>query len=191
METKTEGIRLQSAKYSRVQNLMHNVNEETLMSEHRKQSRRKAVGVDGVSKEQYDENAESNIRGLVQRMQKFQYKPTPVKRVYIPKVNGKLRPLGLPSYEDKLVQGEMANILNEVYEPRFLNCSYGFREKRKAHDVVRFINQTIMKQKVNYVLEADIKGFFDNVNHDWLMKFLEHDIDDKNSDKWNNGRNRV
>ncbi len=180
METKTEGIRLQSAKYSRVQNLMHNVNEETLMSEHRKQSRRKAVGVDGVSKEQYDENAESNIRGLVQRMQKFQYKPKPVKRVYIPKVNGKLRPLGLPSYEDKLVQGVMANILNEVYEPRFLNCSYGFREKRKAHDVVRFINQTIMKQKVNYVLEADIKGFFDNVNHDWLMKFLEHDIDDKN-----------
>ena len=104
METKTEGIREQSAKYSRVQNLMHNVNEETLMTEHRKQSRRKAVGVDGVSKEQYDEKAESNIRELVQRMRKYQYKPKPVKRVYIPKANGKQRPLGLPSYEDKLVQ---------------------------------------------------------------------------------------
>ena len=180
METQTEGIREQSAKYSKVQNLMHNVNEETLMSEHRKQSRRKAAGVDGMSKDQYEENAEENIRELVQRMRKFQYKPKPVKRVYIPKTNGNQRPLGLPSYEDKLVQGVMANLLNDVYEVRFLDCSYGFRENRNAHDVVKLINQTIMRRKVNYVLEADIKGFFDNVEHNWLMKFLEHDIDDKN-----------
>lgn len=180
METQTEGIREQSAKYSKVQNLMHNVNEETLMSEHRKQNRRKATGVDGMSKDQYEENAEENIKELVQRMRKFQYKPKPVKRVYIPKVNGKQRPLGLPSYEDKLVQGVMANLLNDVYEVRFLDCSYGFRENRNAHDVVKLINQTIMRRKVNYVLEADIKGFFDNVDHNWLMKFLEHDIDDKN-----------
>ena len=159
---------------------MHNVNEETLISEHRKQNRKKAVGVDGVSKDQYDENAKENIRELVERMKKFQYKPLPVKRVYIPKANGKKRPLGLPSYEDKLVQGVMADILNDVYEPRFLDCSYGFRENRNAHQVVRYINQTIMCRKVNYVLEADIKGFFDNVDHDWLMKFLEHDIADKN-----------
>ena len=158
METKTEGIRLQSAKYSRVQNLMHNVNEETLMSEHRKQSRRKAVGVDGVNKEQFDENAESNIKELVQRMRNFQYKPKPVKRVYIPKANGKQRPLGLPSYEDKLEQGVMANILNDVYEPRFLDCSYGFRENRNAHDVVRLINQMIMRKKVNFILEAGYQG---------------------------------
>ena len=180
MATKAEGIREQSAKYPRVENLMHNVNEETLMSEHRKQNRKKAVGVDGVSKDQYDENAKENIRELVERMKKFQYKPMPVKRVYIPKANGKKRPLGLPSYEDKLVQGVMADILNDVYEPRFLDCSYGFRENRNAHQVVRYINQTIMCRKVNYVLEADIKGFFDNVDHDWLMKFLEHDIADKN-----------
>ena len=180
MATKAEGIREKSAKYPRVENLMHNVNEETLMSEHRKQNRKKAVGVDGVSKDQYDENAKENIRELVKRMKKFQYKPLPVKRVYIPKANGKKRPLGLPSYEDKLVQGVMADILNDVYEPRFLDCSYGFRENRNAHQVVRYINQTIMCRKVNYVLEADIKGFFDNVDHDWLMKFLEHDIADKN-----------
>jgi group II intron reverse transcriptase/maturase len=74
----------------------------------------------------------------------------------------------------------MARALNDVYEPRFLNCSYGFRPKRSAHDVVSYINQTIMTRKVNYVLEADIKGFFDNVNHEWLMKFLAHDIQDKN-----------
>lgn len=180
MITQAEGIRTRSAKYSRVQNLMHVVNEKTLMSEHRKQNRRKATGVDGISKDQYDENAVANIGELVRRMRKFEYKPKPVKRVYIPKANGKLRPLGLPSYEDKLVQGVMAGVLNEVYEERFLDCSYGFREKRSAHDVVKYINQTIMRKKVNYVLEADIKGFFDNVDHDWLIRFLEHDIDDKN-----------
>lgn len=136
--------------------------------------------MDGISKDQYDENAVANIGELVRRMRKFEYKPKPVKRVYILKANGKLRPLGLPSYEDKLVQGVMAGVLNEVYEERFLDCSYGFREKRSAHDVVKYINQTIMRKKVNYVLEADIKGFFDNVDHDWLIRFMEHDIDDKN-----------
>ena len=180
MEQETKGIRYQSEHFPTVQGLMHSVNEQSLMEEHRKQSRRKATGIDGVDKAQYDENAEENIRQLVERMKKFQYKPQPVRRTYIPKANGKLRPLGIPTYEDRLVQGVMANALNEVYELRFLDCSYGFRPGRSAHDVVRYINQTIMIHKVNYVLEADIKGFFDNVDHDWLMKFLEHDIQDKN-----------
>ena len=180
MEQETKGIRYQSEHFSTVQGLMHSVNEKSLMAEHRKQSRKKATGIDGVDKAQYDENAEENIRGLVERMKKFQYKPQPVRRTYIPKANGKLRPLGIPAYEDRLVQGVMASVLNEVYEPRFLDCSFGFRPGRSAHDVVRYINQTIMIYKVNYVLEADIKGFFDNVDHDWLMKFLEHDIQDKN-----------
>ena len=180
MEQETKGIRYQSEHFPTVQGLMHCVKEQSLLEEHRKQSRRKATGVDGVDKAQYDANAEGNIRQLVERMKKFQYKPQPVRRTYIPKANGKLRPLGIPAYEDRLVQGVMANALSEVYEPRFLNCSYGFRPGRSAHDVVRYINQAIMIHKVNYVLEADIKGFFDNVDHDWLMKFLEHDIQDKN-----------
>ena len=180
MEQESKGIREQSAKYPAVQNLMHNVNEETLMAEHRKQARRKAVGIDGVDKAAYDENAQENIAALVERMKKFQYKPLPVRRTYIPKANGKLRPLGIPAYEDRLVQGVMAAVLSEVYEPRFLECSYGFRPGRSAHDVVRSINQTIMTKKVNYVLEADIKGFFDNVDHGWMMKFLAHDIQDRN-----------
>ena len=180
MEPETRGIRYQSATYPTVQNLMHNVNEQTLMVEHKKQARKKATGIDGVDKTAYDRNAEENIRKLVTKMKKFQYRPQAVRRTYIPKANGKMRPLGIPAYEDRLVQGVMAGLLNDVYEVRFLDCSYGFRPKRSAHDVVRYINQTIMTKKVNYVLEADIKGFFDNVNHDWLMKFLAHDIQDKN-----------
>lgn len=180
MEPETKGIRYQSATFPTVQGMMHYVNEQTLMQEHRKQARKKATGIDGIDKTAYDENAEENIRELVSKMKKFQYRPQVVRRTYIPKGNGKLRPLGIPAYEDRLVQGVMAGLLNEVYEVRFLNCSYGFRPKRNAHDVVQYINQTIMTKKVNYVLEADIKGFFDNVNHDWLMEFLAHDIQDKN-----------
>lgn len=180
MEPETKGIRYQSATYPKVQNLMHSVNEQTLMLEHKRQARKKATGIDGVDKTAYDENAEENIQELVSKMKKFQYRPQAVRRTYIPKANGKMRPLGIPAYEDRLVQGVMAGLLNEVYEVRFLDCSYGFRPKRDAHEVVRYINQTIMTKKVNYVLEADIKGFFDNVDHDWLMKFLEHDIQDKN-----------
>jgi RNA-directed DNA polymerase len=180
MEQEAKGIRQQSAKYPAVQNLMHNVNEQTLMAQHRKQDWKKATGIDGVDKESYNEHAEENIAKLVERMRKFQYKPQAVRRTYIPKANGKLRSLGIPAYEDRLLQGVMADLLNAVYEERFLDCSYGFRPKRSAHDVVRYLNQTLMIKKVNYVLEADIKGFFDNVDHDWLIKFLAHDIQDKN-----------
>jgi group II intron reverse transcriptase/maturase len=123
---------------------------------------------------------DENIAELMGRMKKFSYKPQAVRRSYIPKANGKLRPLGIPAYEDRLVQSVMAGVLNDIYEERFLGCSYGFRPERNAHMVVREINQTIMTRRVNYVLEADIKGFFDNVDHDWLMKFLENDIADKN-----------
>ena len=159
---------------------MHLVNEETLREEHQKQSSWKAVGVDGVTKEEYGEQLDENLSDLIGRMKQFSYKPQAVRRAYIPKDNGSTRPLGIPSYEDKLVQGVMADILNEVYEPRFLDSSYGFRPGRNAHQVVRYIDQTIMTRKVNYVLEADIKGFFDNVDHDWLMTFLGNDIEDKN-----------
>ncbi len=150
------------------------------MEAHRRQEGNKSSGVDGVSKDDYEAELRESIEGLVEDMKKFAYRPQPVKRVYIPKANGKLRPLGLLTYEDRLVQSVMTDILNGVYEPRFLDCSYGFRPGRSAHDVVRFINQTAMTERVNYVLEADIKGFFDNVDHAWTMRFLENDIADKN-----------
>ena len=180
VEHEQKGIRYQSRTYAKLETLMNRVNEESLKEEHRKQSQKKAVGVDGVTKAEYGEKLDENVSDLIARMKKFSYKPQPVRRAYIPKANGKLRPLGIPAYEDRLVQSVMAGVLNDIYEERFLECSYGFRPERSVHMVVREINQTIMIRKVNYVLEADIKGFFDNVDHGWLMKFLEHDIADKN-----------
>lgn len=173
-------IRYQSKTYAKLETLMNRVNENSLKEEHRKQEQRKAVGIDGVTKAEYQKNLDDNITELISRMKQFSYKPQPVRRTYIPKANGKLRPLGIPAYEDRLVQSVMAGVLSSIYEERFLDCSYGFRPARNAHMVVREINQTIMTRKVNYVMEADIKGFFDNVDHKWLMKFLEHDIADKN-----------
>ena len=122
------------------------------------------MGVDGVTKGKCGEQLDENLSDLIGRMKPFSYKPQAVRRAYIPKDNGSTRPLGIPSYEDKLVQGVMADILNEVYEPRFLDSSYGFRPGRNAHQVVRYMDQTIMIRKVNDVQEADIKGFFDNVD---------------------------
>ena len=180
MEQELKGIRYQSAKYEKLTTLINRVNEETLKEAHRKQRTGKAVGIDGETKESYEANLEENVKDLIRRMKAFKYIPQPVRRTYIPKANGKMRPLGIPAYEDRLVQSVMAGILNDIYEERFLDCSYGFRPNRSAHEAVRYINQTVMTRKVNYVLEADIKGFFDNLDQKWLMKFLEHDIADKN-----------
>lgn len=180
MGTQRQDIRALSVKHSRLETLINHVNYETLAAEHRRQEKGKAVGVDKVTKEEYGENLRENLQDLLKRMKSFSYRPQPVRRAYIPKANGKKRPLGIPGYEDKLVQGVMAHILNEVYEPRFLDCSYGFRPNRSAHDAIKKVNDLIMFKKVNYILDCDIKGFFDNVDHGWLMKFLEHDIADKN-----------
>lgn len=180
MATKLQDIRTLSEKYPKLETLIHLVNSETLKAEHRRQEKNKATGVDRMTKEEYGKNLDENIENLMNRMKTFSYRPQPVRRVEIPKPNGKTRPLGIPSYEDKLVQGVMANILNQVYEPRFLDCSFGFRPGRKAHDAIKMVNDLIMFKKVNYILDCDIKGFFDNVDHKWLMKFLEHDIADKN-----------
>lgn len=159
---------------------MNRVNETSIKEAHRRQLQNKAVGVDGITKAEYGEKLDENVADLINRIKKFSYKPQPLRRTYIPKANGKMRPLGIPAYEDRLVQIVMSEVLNDIYDERLLDCSYGFRLGRNAHQAVSFINQTIMTKKVNYVLEADIKGFFDNFSHEWMMKFLEHDIADKN-----------
>lgn len=179
MEHECKDIKYQVEHGYQLYTLIHYVNKETLKEEHRKQLSGKASGIDKVTKEKYEENLDNNIDDLLVRMKKFSYKPLPVRRTYIPKLNGKMRPLGIPAYEDKLVQGVMANVLSEIYECKFLDCSYGFRPNKNCHQAIREINQRIMICGVNYILDCDIKGFFDNVNHAWLMKFLEHDIHDK------------
>ena len=180
MENERKDIRYQVMKGYKPTSLIHLVNKETLKEQHRKQISGKASGIDKVTREEYEVNLDENLDSLITHMKSFKYKPLPVRRTYIPKANGKLRPLGIPAYEDKLVQGAIADILNQIYECKFLDCSYGFRENRNCHQAIREINQTIMTKKVNYILDADIKGFFDNVDHKWLMKFLENDIGDKN-----------
>lgn len=180
MENARKDIKQISIKHKRVQTLMNYVNKETLKIQHEKQQKGKATGVDQITKEEYGENLEENLDNLISKMKTFSYRPQAVKRTYIPKANGKLRALGIPAYEDKLVQGAMAEVLNKVYEPRFLECSKGFRPQRSCHQAIAEIDKIIMTKKVGYILDADIKGFFDNVDHKWLIKFLENDIEDKN-----------
>jgi len=172
------------AKYGKVQNLIGYVNAKTLKAKHVGMPKDKASGIDAVTWEEYDKKLDENIETLLAKMKQFSYRPQPAKRVYIPKANGKLRPLGIPCYEDKLVAAVMADLLNEVYECIFLDTSYGFRPKRGCHDAVKELNRLIGRCKVSYVLEADIKGFFDNVDQKQLMEFIAHDIEDKNFSRY-------
>lgn len=164
----------------KVQNLATYINSRTLAASHKEMDRKKAKGIDGVAKDDYAVHLRGNIEHLVNRMKNGSYKPEPIRRVYIPKDgSNKLRPLGISCYEDKLVENVIAQILTKVYEPKFYNDSFGFRPNKNCHQAVREVIEMVQYRKINYVVEADIKGFFDNVNHKWLIKFLEHDIADK------------
>ena len=126
MENERKDIRTIAKKYAKLQTLMNYINKETLIEQYKKESSNKASGVDRVTKDVYGLKLEENIDDLLIRMKSFSYRPQPVRRTYIPKSNGKLRPLGIPAFEDKLVQGCMAYVLNEIYETKFLDCSYGY-----------------------------------------------------------------
>ena len=172
-------IAIQLQKHKTVQGIMKYVNQEALIEQHKRQEKNKATGIDNISKIDYEENLERNTAELIDRMKTMSYKPKEVKRVYIPKTGSKeLRPLGIPAYEDRLVQGAMADVLNEIYEHIFLDCSFGFRPGRSCHQAIKKLDEIIMKKNINYVVDADIKGFFNNVNHEWLVKFLELTIQD-------------
>lgn len=181
MANEYERIAQQAEKHERIQTLMHYVNKQNLTEEHKQQQKCKAKGIDGVDKESYEENLETNIDDLIARMKTFSYRPQAVRRTYMPKAGSdKLRPLGIPAYEDKLVQGVMRRVIDQIYEGKFYDFSYGFREGKSCHQAIREVNQLIMTKKINFIVDADIKGFFDNLDHEWLMKFLEHEIADKN-----------
>lgn len=139
----------------------------------------KATGIDYVSKVEYGKNLESNLRELSSRLKRMGYRPQPKKRVYIPKPGSdKGRPLGISSFEDKIVELSVKRAIEPLFEPLFEDCSYGYRPRRNPHQCIDALGRTIQQQEVNYVVEADIRGFFDNVNHEWLMKFLKQRIGD-------------
>lgn len=182
MGTKLERIADKSAHEVRpiFTSLYHLLNEELLLQCHKELDGKKAVGVDEVTKEEYSQNLRKNIRNLVQRLKDKAYKPKPVLRVYIPKANGKKRPLGLASYEDKIVQLGLKKILEAVYEPKFAENMYGFRPRRSCHMAIKEMCISIVRKRINYVVDADIKGFFDHMSHEWTLKFVEYYIKDPN-----------
>ena len=158
--------------------LAHLLNEGFLKECYYRLGRDRASGIDGVSWKEYGEHLDENLNKLVARMKAKRYKPRPVKRVYIPKNEHEKRPLGLPALEDKIVQKGISHVLEAIYEADFLDCSYGFRPARKCHQAINVVDKTIMTKPISYVIEADIKGYFDNVSHQWMMEFLQVRIKD-------------
>ena len=130
-----------------------------------RQPRGKAVGVDGIGKADYEMNLVANLADLSARLRRMGYRPKPAKRVYIPKASGGQRPLGIPSFEDRIVQDRLSRILQVIWEPEFRECSYGFRPNKSAHDALTRLNHIIVEERTQWVVEADIKGFFDCVHH--------------------------
>ena len=182
METKLGRIADKSARETRpiFTSLYHLLNEEMLLKCHRELSGNKAVGIDEVTKEEYSRNLEENIQRLVTKLKHKAYKPQPVKRVYIPKANGSKRPLGIAAYEDKIVQLGLKKILEAVYEPKFQNEMYGFRPRRNCHMAIKSMCGSIIRKRIDYIVDADIKGFFDHMNHEWVLKFVGYYIKDPN-----------
>lgn len=159
--------------------LWHHVYDlDRLRKAYFKLKRKAAAGVDQVTWQQYGEDLEANLQDLSERLQRGAYRAKPVRRVYIPKPDGRQRPLGVTALEDKLVQRSTVEVMNAIYESDFLGFSYGFRPGRNPHHALDALCVTMTRRKVNWVLDADISGFFDAIDRTWLVKFLEHRIAD-------------
>ncbi len=158
----------------------HLINKDLLMKCHESMDGDKAVGTDGVTKEEYGGKLEENLEALVNRLKQKSYRPQPARRTEIPKEKGKTRPLSIYCYEDKLVQEALRRILEAVYEPGFYNEMMGFCPGKSCHDAIRLLNGMLEKEKTNWVLDADIKGFFDHMDQEWIVKFVESRIKDPN-----------
>ncbi len=161
-------------------NLVHLLNVENFKECFRELKKGKAAGIDGVTLQEYEQELDNNLEDLVARMKRFSYRPQPARRAYIPKASGEKRPLGIPAVEDKIVQMGITKILQAIFEVDFLDFSYGFRPNRNCHQALETLDKMIMQRPVNHVIDADIKGFFDNVDHDWLMRCIEQRVSDKN-----------
>jgi len=158
--------------------LMHHIDVEALRRVFKRQRRKASAGVDGVTVEEYGVNLEANLKRLCDQMHSGCYRPQPVRRAYVPKADGAQRPIGIPALEDKIVQGAVAEVLSAIYEVDFLGFSYGFRPGRSPHQALDALNAALIKRKINWVLDADVRRFFDSVDHEWLLRMVAHRIAD-------------
>jgi group II intron reverse transcriptase/maturase len=160
--------------------LYHHVySTDTLLTSFYSLKRDSAAGVDHVTWSAYEEDLDANLTDLSHRLQLGTYRPEPVMRTFIPKAGGRLRPIGIPVLEDKIVEKAVVFVLNQVYEEEFVNFTYGFRPKRNQHQALDAVAMGIESRRINWILDADLAGFFDHLSHDWLIKFVEHRIKDR------------
>src|SRR5271157_2110438 len=185
-----DGVReaAQKDKKVRFTALLHHVTVDLLWDSYYQLKKQAAPGVDGVTWQEYGAGLGERLTDLHARVHRGAYRAQPSKRAYIPKEDGRQRPLGIASLEDKIVQQALVTVLNCIYEEDFKGFSYGFRPARSAHDALDALWVGLTRKQVNWVLDADIRGFFDNVNHEWMQKFLQHRIADRRVlrlvDKW-------
>lgn len=158
--------------------LMHHIDVEALRRVFNRQRRNASAGVDGVTVEEYGGNLEANLKRLCDQVHSGSYRPQPVRRAYVPKADGTQRPIGIPALEDKIVQGGVSEVLSAIYEVDFLGFSYGFRPGRSPHQALEALNAALIKRKINWVLDADVRRFFDSVDHEWLLRMVAHRIAD-------------
>jgi RNA-directed DNA polymerase len=166
-------------KQERFTALLHHLDADLLRSAYGWLHKEASAGVDGVSWAEYGNGLEGRLADLHARIHRGAYRAQPSRRVYIPKPDGRQRPLGIEALEDKIVQRALAEVLNAIWEEDFLGFSYGFRPGRGQHDALDALAWGIHRRKVNWILDADIAGFFDAVDHDWLMRFMEHRVGDR------------
>src|SRR5271169_5502397 len=158
--------------------LLHHLTVDRLRESFYSPRRKAAPGVDGVTWQEYEDGLEDRLTDLHGRVHRGAYRAMPSRRVYIEKEDGRQRPIAVPAIEDKLVQQAVATILNQIYEEDFLGFSYGFRPGRSQHQALDALSYALLKKKGNYVLDADIRGFFDNLDKSWMVKFVEHRVAD-------------
>jgi RNA-directed DNA polymerase len=170
--------RAQREPEGRFHSLAHLLDVQALGRAFRRIRKDASVGVDGITKDEYGQNLEGNLQALHERLKTKQYRRQPIRRVHIPKDKGKTRPIGISTFEDRVVQDAVREVLEAIYEQDFLNCSYGFRPGRSAHDAIRALDQVVHRGEVNWILEADIVSYFDSLDRTELMKMIEIRIAD-------------
>jgi RNA-directed DNA polymerase len=176
-----DGVRkaAKERKQERFTSLLHHLNVDLLRDSFYALQRKASPGVDGVTWQEYETGLEDRLIDLLSRVHRGAYRAQPSRRVYIPKADGRERPLGIAAVEDKVVQQAVVTILNQIYEVDFKGFSYGFRPGRSPHQALDALTVGIQRKKVNWILDADVMGFFDNLNHEWAIKFIEHRVADR------------